>query len=55
MTAREVLKHFLKEIKATPNGKQIIGDIIRNGPVKRRKRPDGELEVYLPDQENRRH
>lgn len=53
MTTKDVLKHFVKEIKATPDGKRVFSEALF-AVAKRRKRPDGEVEAYLPEHENRR-
>jgi hypothetical protein len=53
MTTKDVLKHFVKEIKATPDGKRVFTEALL-AVAKRRKRPDGEVEAFLPEHENRR-
>jgi len=57
MSTKELISHFRKEIKATPDGanQKLFAKVIKDPTVAtRRKRPDGEVEVSLPDDHGRR-
>jgi len=57
MTGKELIKHFAKEVKATPDGwnKSIFSRVIKDPAITTRKRrPDGDIDVSLVEDFARR-